>query len=86
MNDLEETEDPGGGIENETKEEKEERLRIEKVVELAELESRTVFNEDEVRLDYGRKRATDCKHNTCVKMPGPKNAKLEEGIFPSRFV
>ena len=39
-----------------------------------------LFNEDEVRLDYGKKRATDCKHNTCVKLPGPKSAKVEEGI------
>ena len=80
MNDLEETEDPGGGEEKESEEERLERLRIERAAEIAELETRTVFNEDEVRLDYGKKRATDCKHNTCVKLPGPKSAKLEEGI------
>ena len=31
-------------------------------------------------IDYGRKRAIDCKHNTCVKLPGPKSTKVEEGI------
>ena len=31
-------------------------------------------------LDYGRKRATDCKHNTCIKLPRPKSAKIEQDI------
>ena len=33
-----------------------------------------------MNIDYGRKRATDCKHNTCVKLPAPKSNKVEEGI------
>jgi hypothetical protein len=31
-------------------------------------------------LDYGKKRATDCKHNTCIKLPSPKSAKIEQDI------
>ena len=31
-------------------------------------------------LDYGKKRATDCKHNTCIKLPRPKSAKIEQDI------
>ena len=50
-----------------------ERVRIEKAMELAEIEARTVFNEEEMTIDYSRKRATDCK-------PGPKTTKVEEGI------
>ena len=54
----------GGEAEKETAEERKERERLERLVEVAEIESKTVFNEDEETLDYGRKRATDCKHNT----------------------
>ena len=79
MRDEDEQEDPGGGQE-ETAQERSERIRIEKEIELAEITAKTVFNEDEMTIDYSRKRATDCKHNTCVKLPGPKNIKVEEGI------
>ena len=75
--DDEEEDDPGGG---ETEEERIERERVEKVMEIAELEAKTVFNEDEMSLDYGRKRATDCKHNTCIKLPRPKSAKTERDL------
>jgi hypothetical protein len=75
--DSEEDDDAGGG---ETDEERIDRERVEKVMELAELEAKTVFNEDEMSLDYGRKRATDCKHNTCIKLPRPKSAKVERDI------
>ena len=64
----------------ESEEEKVERERIEKAVEEAELNAKTVFNEDEMSLDYGRKRATDCKHNTYVKLPRPRSAKVERDI------
>ena len=47
---------------------------------MVEIQSRTVFNEEDMNLNYGRKRATDCKHNTAIKLPGPKSRKLEEGI------
>ena len=49
-------------------------------MEIVEIEAKTVFNEEENTIDYGKKRATDCKHNTCVKLPGPKSTKVEEGI------
>ena len=45
-------------------EEKKERERVELLSRIAELECKTVFNEEEMTIDYGRKRATDCKHNT----------------------
>ena len=79
MKDEDEQEAPGGGQE-ESSQEKAERIRIEKEIELAEITAKTVFNEDEMTIDYSHKRATDCKHNTCVKLPGPKNIKVEEGI------
>ena len=79
MNDEDDTEEPGEG-EKETEEERIERERIEKEMEIVEIEAKTVFNEEENTIDYGKKRATDCKHNTCVKLPGPKSTKVEEGI------
>ena len=71
-------EDTGGGDTSE--EEEQEKIRIEKAVKLAELEMRTVFNEEEMTLNYGKKRATDCKHNTCVRLPKPKTVKIEQDI------
>ena len=79
MNDKDGTEDLGGG-ERETDEERIERERIEKAMEISEKERKTVFSEEDMTIDYGRKRATDCKHNTCVKLPGPKSTKVQEGI------
>ena len=70
---LDEEEDAGGGLANETEEDKKENARIEKAAEMAAIEARTVFNEDELRIDYSKKRATDCKHNVSVKLPGPKS-------------
>ena len=37
-------------------------------------------------IDYSKKRATECKHKTCVKLPGPKSNKKEEGIEYRRVV
>ena len=71
--------DPGGGV-KESEKDRIERERVEKLAELAELEGKTVFNEDEMSLDYGKKKAPDCKHNTCVKLPRPKSAKVEQEI------
>ena len=31
-------------------------------------------------IDYGRKRATDCKHNTNIRLPGPRCGKTEQEI------
>ena len=80
MYDDDNTEDaPGGGIE-ESDQERTERERSEKNAALAEVEGQTVFNADEMTLDYGRMRAKDCKHNTCVKMPRPKSGRVEQEI------
>ena len=83
--DDDEEDDPGGG-ETETKEEKLERERIEQAIEIAAIEAKQVFNEEEMTVDYSKKRATDCKHNTCVKLPGAESAKKEEGIEYRRMV
>ena len=67
----------------ESKEEREERLRVEKLSEIAEVESKTVFNEEEGdhgTINYGRKRATYCKHNTNIKLTGPRDTKTEEEL------
>ena len=64
----------------ETDDERKERERIEKAIEEAEMLAKTVFDEDGMSLDYGRKRATDCKHNTYVKLPRPKSARVERDI------
>ena len=77
--DEEEEDDPGGGGQ-ESEEERKERERVEKAIEMAAIDAKTVFNEEEMTIDYGRKRATDCKHSICVKLPGPKSNKIEEGI------
>ena len=78
MKDDDLEDDPGGGAE--TEEDEVERKRIEKAAELVEIDMKTVFNEDEMTIDYGRKRATDCKHNTCVRLPKPRSAKVEQDI------
>ena len=70
--------DPGGGPQSEEDRLEEERVR--KAAEMAVMEGKTVFNQEDMTLDYGRKRATDCKHNTFVKLPKPKNVKLEQEI------
>ena len=49
MHDDDKEDDPGGG--EETEEERIERERVEKA---AELEGKTVFNEDDMTLDYGK--------------------------------
>ena len=63
--DEEEEDDPGGGGQ-ESEEERKERERVEKAIEMAAIDAKTVFNEEEMTIDYGRKRATDCKHNICA--------------------
>ena len=55
-------------------------------MEIEEIDAKTVCNVEEMTIDFGRKRATDCKHNTCVKLPGPKSTKKEEGIEYRRMV
>ena len=78
--DNDEEDDPGeGGVESENE-------RKEKAIEIAAIEAKQVFNEEEMTIDYSKKRATDCKHNTCVKLPGPKSNKKEEGIEYRRMV
>ena len=57
-----------------------------KAIDIAAIEAKQVFNEEEMTIDYSKKRATDCKHNTCVKLPGPRPTKKEEGIEYRRMV
>ena len=39
-----------------------------------------VFDEDELELDYRKKRVTACKHNTNVILPTPMTAAQEQEI------
>ena len=74
-------EEDGEELAKESKEEVNERLRLERLAEIVMIESKTVFNQYEGAdgtLDYSRKRATDCKHNTNIKLPGPRSAKVEQ--------
>ena len=39
-----------------------------------------MFDEDELELDCGKKRATSCKHNTNIILPGPLTPTQEQEI------
>ena len=71
---------------SETAEEKKERERVEKVAEEIAIKNLLVFDEDDMELDYRKKRATSCKHNTNVLLPGPLTAAEEQEIEARRVV
>ena len=66
--------------ENETEEEKRERERVERLAEEEAIRNLLVFDQDAMELDYRKKRATSCKHNTNVKLPGPLTPAQEQEI------
>ena len=39
-----------------------------------------MFDEDDMTLNYRKQRATNCKHNTNVLLPGPLNTAQEQEI------
>ena len=67
-------------IKNETKEERVERERVEKAAEEEAIRNLLVFDQDAMEVDYRKKRATSCKHNTDVKLPGPLTPAQEQEI------
>ena len=67
-------------IRKETKEEKEERERVERIAEEEAIRSLLVFDQDSMEVDYRKKRATSCKHNTNVILPGPLSPEQEQEI------
>ena len=46
-------------------------------MEEIEIKNLLVFDEDEMAIDYRKKRATSAKHNTNVILPGPLTAAQE---------
>ena len=51
--DDDEEDDPGGGV-VETEDERKERERVEKAIEIAAIEAKQVFNEEEMTIDYNK--------------------------------
>ena len=68
----------------ETEEERKERERVEKVAEEEAIKNNLVFSQDDMELDYRKQRATNCKHNTNVVLPGPLTPAMEQEIECSR--
>ena len=75
-------EEPGDAKEkeNETEEERLERERVEKIAEEEQIKNNLVFNQEEMEIDYRNRRATSCKHNNNVKLPGPLTPAMEQEI------
>jgi hypothetical protein len=60
-----------------SKEEQEEDDKIKEAMLEEEARSRSIYLPEEKRFDYTKKRATDCKQNTEVHLPGPLNVRDE---------
>jgi hypothetical protein len=65
---------------DESIEEKAERERIEQIAEEEAIRNLLVFDQDNMELDYRKKRATSCKHNTNVILPRPLTPAQEQEI------
>ena len=65
---------------SETAEDKKERERVEKVADKIAIKNLLVLDEDDMEVDYRKKRATSCKHNTNVFLPGPLTAAEEQEV------
>ena len=65
---------------DESSEEKKERERVERLAEDEAIKSLLVFDQDSLELDYRKRRATACKNNTAVILPGPLTAAQEQEI------
>ena len=64
----------------ETGEERLERERVERLAEEEAISSLLVFDQDAMEVDYRKKRATSCKGNTNVILPGPRaRDRVQEG-------
>ena len=65
---------------NESEEERLERERVEKVAEEEVIKSHLVFDQDEMTKFYRKRKATACKHNNNVVLPGPLSPAQEQEI------
>ena len=66
--------------ENETEEERKERERVEKIAEEEAIRNLLVFDQETMEVDYRKRRATACKHNTNVILPGPMTPAQEQEL------
>ena len=69
-----------GKEEDETEEEKVERMRVERLAEMEAIKATMVFDQEEMVVDFRKERATNCKHNTAVFFPRPLTAKQEQEL------
>ena len=65
---------------DESEEERLERERVEKLAEEEAIKSNLVFDQDEMTIDYRKRRATSCKHNNNVVLPGPLSPAQEQEL------
>ena len=63
-----------------------ERERVEVIAEEQAIRNLLVFDEDDMDIDYRKRRATSCKHNTNVILPGPMTAAEEQEIEARRVI
>ena len=64
----------------------EEIEKLEEEMNILDARSRQIFSDDEMMIDFGNLRATDCKENKRVKFPKPLTAKEEAEIETRRIV
>ena len=64
----------------ESEEERNERKRVEDLAEEEAIKNLLVFDQDTMEVDYRKRRATACKNNTAVILPGPLTASQEQEI------
>jgi hypothetical protein len=81
--DDDEEDDPGGGV-VETEDERKERERVEKAIEIAAIEAKQVFNGEEMIINFSKKRATDCK-DTALNLTRKKKELSTGGWFGRGF-
>ena len=60
-------------FEEEKEEKDEEEKKIEEISDILEMETRKIFDEENMTLDMRKQRVTDMKGNTNVKLPPPPN-------------
>ena len=70
---------------DETEEERKERVRLNSIVEMEAVKTTMVVDEDEMQVDFGKQRATNCKHNTYCHLPGSLTAKQEQELEVRRM-
>ena len=64
--------------------EEEELKRIDTLAELEAAKMRTIFDQEALKVDYRRLRATDAKHNTRLVLTGPLTSAQEQELVMCR--